>query len=111
MSDLLKRRIAARQRIKEAGGHTFTLRRPTEFEKVKFASLTMLEYLSQCIDDCDLTEADLFDGGNSEAKVPFERGLLFDWLQENPELWTPLMDELRSMVDSHAATLEEAAKN
>lgn len=111
MSDLLKRRIAARQRIKEAGSHTFTLRRPTEFEKVKFASLTVLEYLCECIDDCDLTEADLIDGGSAEIKVPFERGLLFDWLQEKPSLWKPLMDELLTMVDGHAAALEEAAKN
>lgn len=111
MSDLLARRIAARQRIKQAGGHTFTLRRPTEFEKVKFSSLTVLEYLCECIDDCDLSEADLFDGGSADLKIPFERGLLFDWLQEKPELWKPLMDELGDMAKTHAAALEAAAKN
>lgn len=110
-ADLLKRRIAARQRIKEAGGHRFTLRRPTEFEMVKFSGMTRLEYLCACIDDCDLTEADVVDGGSSELAVPFDRALLFDWMQEHPELWIPLADELAAMVSAHRASLEEAAKN
>lgn len=111
MSDLLKRRIASRQRIKEVGGHSFTLRRPTEFEMVKFSGLTNLEYLCACLDDCDLTEADLVANGNPEIAVQFDSALVFDWLQEQPDLWKPLSDELRDMVNAHRATLEEAAKN
>lgn len=111
MSDLLSRRIAARQRIKQAGGHSFTLRRPTEFELLKFRSLSVLEYLCECIDDCDLTEADLIGNGSADIKVPFSRPLLFDWMQEHPELWQPLTDELSSMVKAHGEALEDAAKN
>lgn len=110
-ADLLKRRIAARQRVKEAAGHRFTLRRPTEFETVKFSRLTRLEYLCECIDDCDLTEADVIAGGSPEVAVPFDRALLFDWMQEHPELWIALADELADMVSAHRAALEEASKN
>lgn len=111
MNDLLKKRIASRQRIKTEGGHSFTLRRPTEFEKVRYSELTMLEYLCQMIDDCDLTEADLVANGSAEVKVPFERALFTDWMQEHPELWLPLFTELGDMVKAHAAERDDALKN
>lgn len=110
-ADLLKRRIAARQRNKEAGGKRFTLRRPTEFELVRHAGSTRLEFLCACIDDCNLTEADVVSNGNAEVAVPFDRDLVFDWLQEQPDLWKPLSDELNDMLRVHREAREEAAKN
>lgn len=111
MNDLLSKRIASRQRNKTEGGHTFVLRRPTEFEKLKFSELTMLEYLCQLVDDCDLTEADLIGNGRAEVKVPFERALFSDWMQEHPELWNPLLLELRDMVKVYEDAQGEAVKN
>lgn len=110
-SDLLKRRVAARQRIKQVGGHSFTLRRPTKFELVKYASLTVLDYLCECVDDCDLTEADVVSNGSAEVKLPFDRALFRDWLYERDDLWGPLTEELKDMVKTHSAALEEDAKN
>jgi hypothetical protein len=110
-ADLLKRRIAARQRNKLAGGKTFTLRRPTEFEQVKFSDQPRLEFLAACIDNVDLTEADLFNGGSAEIAVPFDRALVLDWLQEHSELWRPLSDEINDMLVAHLNEMGSAAKN
>ncbi|MDO9007222.1 MAG: hypothetical protein Q8K57_13440 [Thiobacillus sp.] len=110
-ADLLKRRIAARQRNKELEGKTFTLRRPTEFELVKYANSSRLEFLAACIDDVNLTEADVISNGSAEVPVPFDRALVFDWLQEHSEMWKPLSNEVNDMLRVHREAQEEAAKN
>lgn len=106
----LERRIAARQSTVEAGGHTFTLRRPTEFEKIKHGNLSLLDYLCEFIDAADLTEADLFSGGTSEL-VAFDRALVRDWLYEQTDLWKPLTEALAAMVAAHEARAEGELKN
>lgn len=111
MKTPIERRIAARQRIVEAGGKQITLRRPTEYEKVKHQNLPLLEYICQFVDDCPLTEADLFDGGSAEVHVPFDRDLFMDWLFEQTDLWSPLVNALNDMVAQHEARHEEALKN
>lgn len=108
--NLLQRRIAARQLIVESGGRQFTLRRPTEYEMVKHAESSVLEFLAACIDDVALTESDLVEGG-APAPVPFDRALVFDWLQEKPDLWRPLSDALNAMLVTHREAMEGAEKN
>ncbi len=111
MSALLERRIKARQRIVEIDGHRFVLRRPTEYDRVRNAERTVLEYAAEMVDDCNLTEADLFDGGSAEVAVPFDRALFFDWLSEHSRFWKPLTEALADMVKTHDEQLEAAAKN
>lgn len=111
MKTLLERRIAARQRIVELVGKQITLRRPTEYEKAKYYRLPPIEYVCQFVDDCPLTEADLFDGGNAETPVPFDRALFADWLAEKPDLWKPLVDALGELNAQHEAARAEALKN
>lgn len=106
----LERRIAARQSTVEAGGHTFTLRRPTEFERVRHGNLPLLDYLCEFIDAADLTEADLFAGGTSEL-VAFDRALVRDWLYDQPDLWKPLAEALSALVAAHDARAEAELKN
>jgi len=111
MKTPLERRIAARQRVVDAGGKSITLRRPTEYEKVKHGDLPMLEYISQFVDDCPLTEADLFPGGSADLPVPFSQPLFLDWASEHPELWAPLMNAISEMVAQHEQARDEALKN
>lgn len=110
MKTALERRIAARQSTVEAGGHTFTLRRPTEFEKIRHCNLPLLDYLCEFIDAADLTEADLFAGDGAEP-VAFDRYLVRDWLYDQPDLWKPLAEALSSLVDAHDARAEAELKN
>ena len=110
MKSAIERRIAARQSTVEAGGHTFTLRRPTEFEKVRHGGLSLLDYLCEFIDAADLTEADLFAGGTSEP-VAFDRALVRDWLYDQPDLWKPLTEALAALVSAHDARVEAELKN
>lgn len=111
MSALLERRIKARQRIVEIDGHRFVLRRPTAYDRVRNADRTVLEYVAEMVDDCNLSEADLFEGGSAEVAVPFERALFFDWLSEHSAYWKPLSEALADMVKAHDDKLEAAAKN
>ena len=110
MKTALERRIAARQTTVEAGGHTFTLRRPTEFEKIRHCNLPLLDYLCEFIDAANLTEADLFAGGTAEL-VEFDRALVRDWLYEQPDLWKPLSEALSALVAAHETRVEAELKN
>ena len=111
MKSNYERRIAARQRIVELSGKQITLRRPTEYEKVKHGGLPLLEYICQFVDACQLTDADLFDGGSPDLEVPFDRDVFQDWLFEKPDLWKPLADALNDMVAQHEQARSEAVKN
>lgn len=110
MKTPLERRIAARQRIVEVEGKAITLRRPTEYEKIKFSGLPVLEYLVNFVDDCPLTEADLFEGG-SDAAMVFDRDVFQDWLFERPAMWKPLADALGDMIRQHEEATDTAVKN
>lgn len=111
MKSNLQRRIAARQRVIEAGGKKITLRRPTEYEKVKHSDLPLLEYICKFVDDCPLSEADIFEGGSADLPIDFDAALFQDWLFEQPDLWAPLMNALSEMVAAYDAAREAGLKN
>lgn len=111
MKTALERRLAARQRIVPVGGKQVTLRRPTEYEKVRHGHLPLLEYVCQFVDACPLSEADLFDGGSAEIDVPFEREVFQDWIQDKPDMWKPLAEALGEMVKQHDEASAAAVKN
>jgi hypothetical protein len=111
MKTALERRLAARQQIVEVGGKQVTLRRPTEYEKVLHGNLPLLEYVCQFVDACELSEADLFDGGSAEVLVPFEREVFQDWILDKPDMWKPLAEALGEMVKRYQEANADALKN
>lgn len=110
MADLLTKRHRAREVQVDAGGHTWTLRRPTAFERASSGSATPFDTLCRCICGWDLREIDLVPGGGPEP-VPFDSDLLADYLADTPQLWEPLAAALMESINSHDARLEAAAKN
>lgn len=110
MADLLARRQAARQTTVEAGGRSFTLRRPTAYERASMGDATPFDLLCRFIVGWNLTELDLVPGG-SPTPAPFDAALLADYLSDQPALWEPLTAALLDSIKAHDAALEAAAKN
>ena len=112
--DLLRRLKAAREIQVEAGGYTFTARRPTDVEAVKLYSdsATYFEIAREFVVDWgpSFTEADLIKGGASDA-LPFERVLWAEWLADRPALWVPIKDAVIDNYREHVKRREAAAKN
>lgn len=110
MSDLLARRRAARETVVEAGGHKWTLRRPTDYERIQLTGKSSFEILCSFLVGWSLTGIDLIPGGDPVA-VPFDPDLAADWLADHPELWDVLSQALVDAINAHDAAREGAAKN
>lgn len=107
---LLAKRQASRETVVEAGGHKWTLRRPTAYERAFDVDKTKFELICGLIVGWDLTELDLVPGG-SPVPAAFDRDLLADYMGDHPELWKPLIDAREEIIKAHNAALEAAAKN
>lgn len=110
MADLLARRRAARETVVEAGGHKWTLRRPTAYERIGLSGLTPFEILCRFVVGWSLCGVDLIPGGDPVA-VAFDAELAADYLSDHPELWEPLTKALSDAINAHDGALEAAAKN
>lgn len=114
MADLIAKRLAARESTVEAGGHAFTLRRPTAYDlsriRAGIDSGKTYDLLCRFVVGWDLREIDLVPGG-SPVPAPFDAALWADYLADTPELWSPLGDALTAQIAAHDAALEAAAKN
>lgn len=107
---LLEKRLAARQTTVEAGGHKFTIRRPTAYERASMGGKAPFDLLCQFIVGWDLQAIDLIPGGDP---VPAEinPALLADYLADVPELWEPLTLALADTIKLHDEAVEAAGKN
>lgn len=107
---LIDKRRAAREFTVDAGGRSWTLRRPTAYERIGLAGLTPFEILCRFVVGWNLTSLDLVAGGDGHP-LPFDAELAADYLAEQPELWQPLTQALADAINAHDAALEAAAKN
>lgn len=107
---LLQKRRAAREFTVEAGGRSWTLRRPTAYERIGLEALTPFEILCRFLVGWNLTSLDLVAGGDGHP-LPFDAELAADYLAEQPELWKPLTKALGDAIKAHDDALEAAAKN
>lgn len=110
MADLLARRRAARETTVEAGGHKWTLRRPTDYERLRLENKTPFEIVCGFVVGWSLTGVDLVPGGDP-TPVPFDAELAADYLADHPELWGPLTQALADAIKAHDDAREGAAKN
>ena len=110
MADLLTQRRAARETRIDVDGHTWTLRRPTAYERIGLSGLTPLEILCRFVTGWTLTGIDLVPGGDP-SPIPFDADLASDYLADTPSLWEPLTQALGDAIKAHDDALEAAAKN
>lgn len=101
----------AREQDVEAGGFTFTIRRPT-FEQ--FVALRgareVAAYARYVVGWKGVRELDLVPGGGPEL-APFDADACSEWLADRPDLAAPLMEAIVAAAAAHLNRLESAEKN
>jgi len=98
----------ARESKIEAGGHSFTIRRPTDLDMAEGPS--GIDLIKRHVVDWDLKEMDVFPGGNPEPAA-FEAETWAEWIADRPDLWRPLSKAINDAYVAHAKALGDAAKN
>lgn len=102
----------ARETTVEAGGRTFTIRRPTDEEAMRMRSNgdDLLVIVKAFTVGWNLTELDLIPGGGPE-KVTFDSALFGEWVADQPAVWEPLGNAILDCYKAHADKRDAAAKN
>jgi hypothetical protein len=107
---LIEKLIRARERVVAAGGHSFTIRRPTDADALAMQERAPLDFVRKFVVGWDLTELELIPGGAPEA-VPFDPDLWAAWVGDHPELWEPLATQIVDDYRKHVESREAVEKN
>lgn len=107
---LIEKLRRARESAVEAGGHKFTVRRPSDAEAAMLSNSSRLEMLRQFVVGWDLVELDIIPGGGPEP-VAFDRDLWGEWINDQPELWEPIGVAIESAYLTHVGARKDAEKN
>lgn len=107
----LARLRRSRQIEVEAGGHRFTVERPTMAEVVQAGGMLRadVEFLARHVVSWDLTVADLVPGGDPEP-ADFDAEVCALWLADRPDLWAPLGTALRDAFRAYEEALDAKGK-
>ena len=114
---LIDKLLRSRESKVEAGGHKFTIRRPTAADlgslaaSGKFAASNFnLELATRFVVGWDLTELDIVASGTPEP-VAFDPELWAAWVADRLELWAPLGEAIIAERNAYDAKIKEDAKN
>lgn len=94
----------------EAGGHRFTVRRPTDEEAFSFSQYNLIEVVKKHVIGWDLKEIDIIPGGDG-APVTFDREVFCEWVSDNPDVWEPLGTAILEAYKAHAEKRNNTVKN
>lgn len=113
MNPLLEKRKKARQSKVEAGGHVFTIMRPTDGDMMRLRGADDIEAISRFVVGWSDSVSSLALGipGGDSMPVPFDKDLFRDWLEDQPELWPVLSAAILEAYKAHHAAVEDAEKN
>lgn len=101
----------ARETKVQAGGYTFTVRRPTDTEFLEHRELRVFEIAQEYVIGWEgVTEADIVKGGG-EDQVTFSRDLWREWCADRPDLWEPLFEAVLTAYEKHSEARKAAEKN
>lgn len=113
MAPLLEKLRKSREAVVDIGGHRLTVRRPTDLELTGMRYQSMAEAVrgvSEYVQSWDLRELDLDPSGTDEP-APFDTLLFTDWLEDNPDLWEPLIDAVFGLVKKRREQIAQSSKN
>jgi len=111
MSALADKIRRARESKVEAGGHTFTIRRPTDAEAQQFADGADAMVLARrFVIGWDLAELDLIPGGSPEPAA-FDEDAFAEWVGDHPVVLGKLVNAIVDRYVEHAKVREDAEKN
>ena len=109
---LIEKIRKAREIGVEAGGHKFTIRRPTDEEALRLSREgdDMLAVVKRFVIGWDLMELDLIPGGSGVA-VQFDAELFAEWVADQPSVWEPLGQAVLEAYKAHTDKRTDAVKN
>jgi hypothetical protein len=112
MSALLEKLKRAREFKVDAGGYSFTLRRPTDVEWMEIASgqSTARAVLPFVIGWDGVKELDLIPGGDPHP-LAFDGEVCREWLADRIDLLPALLDAFVKSYEAHLQARGDAAKN
>lgn len=110
MSALAAKLRRARETEVEAGGHRFTIRRPTDAEALVINHQSALDVLAQFTVGWNLHEIDLIPGGSPVA-VPFDTEDFREWVSDQPSVINVLADAVVQAYLAHVEKRSAAEKN
>lgn len=97
----------SRETIVTSGAFEFTIKRPTDYDAVKFAKMEQLEILTEFVEGWNVKEIDVVPGGTSEV-APFSKELFKEWIKEDLMLWSPLIEQIQSAYIDHKKAKDDA---
>lgn len=109
MNPLIEKIRAARQKNIEAGGYTFTVRRPTDIEVLQMRGQNVREgdILKRFVVGWDnVKELDLIPGGTG-MPVEFDSDLFIEWIADRPDLWAPIIAAVNDGYEQHQKDSEQ----
>lgn len=111
MSSLADKLRRSRESQVEAGGFSFTIRRPTEMDWLEIRHERSPIAMARFVVGWDkVRELDLFPGGDPHPAA-FDAEVCTEWLRDRSDLLLPLVDAIRESYDAHRRKLEDASKN
>jgi hypothetical protein len=110
MSALADKIRRARESAVEAGGFSFTIRRPTDAEAMTLADATVIDLVRRFVVGWNLKEIDLIPGGSPVAAA-FDVDAFGEWVSDQPEVIGALSTAIVAAYQAHAAKRGEAEKN
>jgi hypothetical protein len=97
----------SREKIVKSGEYEFTIKRPTDYDAVKFAKMEQLGILTEFVEGWNVKEIDIVPGGTSEV-APFSKELFREWIKEDLNLWNPLIEQIQAAYLDHKKAKDEA---
>lgn len=110
---LIDKMRKAREQVVEAGGFTFTIRRPTQLEMIELSASprsrgrAVLPFITgwSCV-----TGLDVIPGGDPHP-LEFDAAVRDEWLTDRLDLLKPLSDAIFAAYTAEEARREDAKKN
>lgn len=112
--DILEKIRQARQKTVKVGGYTFVVKRPTDFQMLQQPELQgdflQSDLLKQFVIGWEnVTEADLIPDG-SDTVIEFSSEVFMAWVEDQPQLWGPLIDQVTQLYAAHLSQRSENEK-
>lgn len=111
MSALADKLRRARESQVEAGGHVFTIRRPTDVEAQELRGMATLDAVCRFVIGWSLTEIDLGVPGGSGVAAEFEPDALREWVSDRIDVLSDLAAAIVKAYSDHVAKKADAEKN
>jgi hypothetical protein len=110
--------LKARDSVVEVGRFKFTVRRPTEMERLRrlhrSSGSDMLAALISVQEDVigwdGVLESDI-KAGEPDTPAAFSRVIYAMWIEDRPDLWVPIREHLIKVAQDHEKKIEKLQGN